>query len=79
MVGGSDVEAPEQVERQIRNAIDKICSQHGGPADAPSADPDSSVRGDLQATLSIVGEGVEVRLSSLRGGGELPAILVREE
>jgi hypothetical protein len=79
LVGGSDVEAPEQVEEQIRVAIEEICSRRGNRSSEPPSDADSGAKGDLLATLTIVGEGVEVRLSSPRGGHELPAILVREE
>ena len=79
MVGGSDVEAPEQVEEQMRVAIDEICGRRGGRAGAPPADADSGAKGDLQATLSIVGEGIEVKLRSSYSGRELPPILVREE
>jgi hypothetical protein len=79
MVEGSDIEAPEQVEEQIRVAIDEICGRRGGPEGTPPAEADSGTKGDFRATLSIVGEGVEVRLSPPRGGREMPAILVREE
>ena len=78
MVGDSDVEAPERVEEQIRVAIDEICGRHGGGVGAPPAAADSGARGDLQATLSIVGEGIEVKLRSSYSGRELPPILVRE-
>ena len=78
LVGGGDVEAPEQVEEQIRVAMDEICRRPGGREGAP-ASTDSGANSDLRATLSIVAEGVEVRFSSPRGGSELPVILVREE
>lgn len=79
MVEGSDIESPEHVEEQIRVAIDEICGRRGGPEGTPPTDAHSGAKGAIRATLSIVGEGVEVRLSPLRGGRELPAILVREE
>jgi len=78
MVGGSDVEAPEQVEEQIRVAIEEICGRREGRAGAPPADADSGAKGAFQATLSIVGEGIEVKLRSSYSGRELPPILVRE-
>ena len=79
MVGGSNVEAPDHVEEQIRLAIDEICGRRGGAAGAPPADAESGAKGELQATLSIVEEGVEIKLGSPHGGRELPPILVREE
>ena len=79
MVGGSDVESPEHVEEQIRVAIDEICGRQRSRASAPPEDADIGARGDLQAILLIVGEGVEVTLLSPGGEQELPPILVREE
>lgn len=79
MVGGSDVESPEDVEEQIRVAIDEICSRQRSRSGAPPDDADIGASGDLQAILLIVGEGVEVTLRSPGGEQELPPILVREE
>ena len=79
MAGGSDVESPEHVEEQIRVAIDEICSRRGGRAGAPPEGADARAKGDLQVTLLIVGNGVEVTLRSPHGEHELPPILVREE
>jgi len=79
VVGGSDVEAPEQVEEQIRVAIEEICGRRDGADGVTLADADPGSRAEIRATLSIVGEGVEVKLRSAHDGRELPPILVREK
>ncbi len=79
MVGGSDGEAPEQVEEQSRVAIEEICGRRDGANDVTLADADPGSRVEIRATLSIVGEGVEVKLRSAHDGRDLPPILVCEK
>jgi hypothetical protein len=66
MVEGSDIEAPETVEEQLRTAVEDIC------------DADTVV-GTVEAALSVVSEGVEIRITSPSGGQGPNPILVREQ
>jgi hypothetical protein len=66
LVEGSDIEAPETVEEQLRTAIEDICD--GDVAAGP-----------VEAALSVVSDGVEIRLTSPISGHEPNLILVREE
>ena len=78
MVGGSDVEAPEKVEEQLRGAVEKICGR-GAPEGKSPKDSGSAARDEIRVTLSIVADGIEARFSSQHDGLDLPSILVREE
>jgi hypothetical protein len=66
MVEGHDIEDPAGLEQRLGAALDEICDSG---ADA----------GGVKAVLSIVSEGLEIRLSSPDGGRELDPIIVLEE
>jgi hypothetical protein len=66
MVEGHDIEDPEGLEQRLGAAFEEIC---GGEADS----------GTVKVILSVVSEGLEVRLSSPGGEPALDPIIVLEE